>query len=442
MKFKYKIISVLAIITINIVIISNNIDVDGSFLEQQENSLRDKIVLQEECKKKEKTVFITQSLAYQQICTNVSTLSMYQNETRDISLMVKDINEILVNDTNIWIYSNISKESYLQTEGLTGSNGNYTLHLTSSYLSGIVSGVYNITFLCYTYGYANATKTIFLHLKSYDVTAPIVTILQPKQNQAIGSRDLTVEYKVTDDFQLREISVYIDDIIVEVLGTGVITNPENQWGNATYILRTTEVSIPKEIEGTVELKVIAIDFDFHSSEKSANIIVDTKAPTIEILKPTDEATVKSKSFTLSWFAEDNYGIDIFNIFVEEKLVLTVKTYSAQITLDYNESIYYYDIEVYAYDNVGNFDLDHIRVHVELENNFTPSTSSGRINSWQIVLLGSFTVVAGYKLVTFIKKEDQKNSTKKKRKTSRRKGNSSKINKKAKQIVKTKINRLK
>ncbi len=356
------------------------------------------------------------SLKSQFIVVDNQTIAMYQNETFDEKIRVIDSLGNLVNYTSINLIGNISHISHLMLYNIEGSNGNYTLSLEPSYLETVPSGIYNITIECLTPGYYNASVTLFLHLKSYDLYCPHISIIKPTNKQIIKSNSLTVEYIIEDDFQIREVSTSIGGKTLDVIGTGIILSPENPWGNSTYIHRSVDLAIPSGLSGEIKLVVNATDYDFHSTMKDLSIIVDTKPPSIAIIKPSDKASLNDTTFILEWSASDNVAISYYEVYVEEKLIKRTTSNSIKIKLNYDESIYYYDIDVYAFDEAGNSNYAHIRVHLDL-NHSGPVTYDKGMAPWQIILIIGISAIVFYKLFKLIKGTKNKKT----RQIQRRKG---------------------
>jgi hypothetical protein len=155
---------------------------------------------------------------------------------------------------------------------------------------------------------------------------PEVSISEP-QNEETVSDDVTIKAVAADDFGIKMVEFYIDDILVE-------TDTVFPY---RYVWPTKEVTT-----GPHQLKVIAYDIIDQTDEDEVSVTVEDGLPTVEITPPNQ--TPLSGTVTITVNAGDYRGVQSIQIFVDDVL-LTSWDNGPQTAVDFN-----FQLDTTAYTN--------------------------------------------------------------------------------------------
>lgn len=155
---------------------------------------------------------------------------------------------------------------------------------------------------------------------------PEVSISEP-QNEETVTDDVTIKVVAADDFGIKMVEFYIDDVLVE---TDTIFPYR-------YVWPTREVNA-----GPHQIKVIASDAIDQTDEDEISVTVEDSLPTVEITPPNQSPL--SGTATITVHAEDYKGVQQIQIYVDDEL-LTTWDNGAQTEVNFK-----FDLDTTAYAN--------------------------------------------------------------------------------------------
>jgi len=168
---------------------------------------------------------------------------------------------------------------------LGGTNLSYTLHLAEG--PHIVEvAVYDVA------GYVNVSCVMF----TVDVTPPEVSIAEPLNGSLLASPSITVRWSANDNYLLTFTLIYEGPDLIDYRAALV----------ADSITLTVD-------EGWHVVHVKVLDGALNSAEDEVRFAVDLTPPEILITSPTNGSTVESRNVWVRWNASDEFGIDHFEI---------------------------------------------------------------------------------------------------------------------------------
>jgi len=200
---------------------------------------------------------------------------------------------------------------------------------------------------------------------SDDTLPPGVDILLPNDGDIITGK-IEVKIKAWDNFKLRSVNIYIDDVALDM----------NQKRPFTAILDTRKLA-----DGIHVIKAVAEDLRHNKGEAKITIttkngVIDTEAPKITVESPVKQSHHK-KSFYIRATATDNTMVTKMEAYLDGKLIvsasgdkLNIKIKRKIISLDQEKHV----ISIFAYDASGNksyeeIDFTTIKHDNKKDNNF-------------------------------------------------------------------------
>jgi hypothetical protein len=175
-------------------------------------------------------------------------------------------------------------------------NFNSSLTFDINFWFSLNPGVYTISVLGQAAGYVTSSINLSIEkLKDSDY-GPEITLNKP-EDRIYDYRDILIEFKIYDDFLIREIGILLDNDNIYPIGSPI----ENEWGtpsnsnlymNATFAFVNVTVQAPYSVSNSVDglvnhiVKIRAIDSDGNETISSPiTYKVDGELPSIDILTP-------------------------------------------------------------------------------------------------------------------------------------------------------------
>ncbi|MHA1124519.1 MAG: hypothetical protein ACTSQX_02715 [Candidatus Heimdallarchaeota archaeon] len=214
---------------------------------------------------------------------------------------------------------------------------------TSGYQTGFVAsliiGSNDIEVFAFDVNGKNSSATTSV---TFSVNAPEVHILTPDNYYETSNGSITITYVAFDfngDFDYYDI--WVNDVKV--------------FGN---LVETSKI-VTLTLEGTNNITVVGVDLTSNVGKSTIFVIRDTIGPTIDITSPTTNSIINLDEIDVNWIASDALTeIAYFDIFLDNNYFTTTfdNSYLIQLNLDKE-----YDIEIYAYDTLGNSNFDTVRI---------------------------------------------------------------------------------
>lgn len=148
-----------------------------------------------------------------------------------------------------------------------------------------------------------------------DQYPPEINIITPSEGERFKHNEvINIEADVTDDVGLKQVKIYLDDLLLETLTGAPFT--------AAYTVP------PLEEEKPTVVRVEAEDLPGKISEKTTNIIleklIDVTAPVAKILTPTNGTLVfAGEELKIKIEATDDEGVDKVNLYIDEIIEATL-----------------------------------------------------------------------------------------------------------------------
>ncbi len=165
---------------------------------------------------------------------------------------------------------------------------------------------------------------------------PEVSISEPLNEESVYD-DVIIKAVAADDFGIKMVEFYIDDILME-------TDTVFPY---RYVWPTKEVTI-----GPHQLKVVAYDFIDQTGENEISVTVEDSLPTVGITPPGQ--TPLKGTVTINVQAEDYRGVQSIQIFIDNNL-LTSWNNGPQTGVDFD-----FQLDTTAYNN-GNHTIKAVAI---------------------------------------------------------------------------------
>jgi len=180
-------------------------------------------------------------------------------------------------------------------------------------------------------GNINSTSIIFI----IDTTPPTIQVLYPKNNSYIAFSNITVSWIVFDNTSgVAHCEIKIDN------------------GNWIDITNTTSYMLTNLTEGKHTINFKVTDTVGNSKELLVIFTVDLTPPFILITHPENMSELMSFYVNITWNASDNFGIDHFEIKIDNGSWINVNKKQAYLARDL--SLGEHVVYVKAYDLAGNY----------------------------------------------------------------------------------------
>ena len=206
----------------------------------------------------------------------------------------------------------------------------------TSYTLTLEERASKITVICYDIAGNSNNDSIIVHV---DVSKPSIKITNPN-NYSWFNTQFTIEWTASDNFGIKTFMIYINNV---------------------FYMNTTKNTVDLDLgEGTHEIKVVVVDFAENTNSSKIIVYVDKTSPSIEISEPQNDSWLSSTTVNVSWTANDNMGINKYQIYVNNQLYDETTNTWIIVQLDDDD----YNITVRAIDNAGNINEDTIMVHID------------------------------------------------------------------------------
>ena len=236
---------------------------------------------------------------------------------------------------------------------------NYTLHLNgmefihtmnTSILVPLVSGENNVTIIAKDYV---GNDWSFCRYVYCDIVMPYIFIVEPVQDLFF---DLELDTSVysSDNLGVKSVYISVDSYPVQKM---ILKSGDNLAGTYGYLMNVSAL-----LEGRHAFHVSVYDIVGNLNVTSLSLMMyrDLEYPTIEILSPVDQIETGNSSVNLRWNADDEHGIDHFEILVDGLVVGETNLSIYEVILEEGSRI----VGVVAFDVVGHATQDNITIIVD------------------------------------------------------------------------------
>lgn len=216
-------------------------------------------------------------------------------------------------NTNTFTVTLSIDEAYLN-QGILYLNGSVvnTYSTEGTYTETITvsnDGVYNITLWADDNAGNENSVTIFV---TVDTTPPTVTITNPTDGAYINTSSVTVTWTADDALTgVDHFKIYLDGGYVDQVPAST----------TSYTLSLSE--------GSHTIKIEAYDVAGNMEYDQISITVDLTNPTVTITSPEDGSTITTQTgtadITVEWTGSDNYGIDHYEVKLDDGSWIDVGT---------------------------------------------------------------------------------------------------------------------
>jgi len=233
-----------------------------------------------------------------------------------LTINVTDENNNPLQNANITVYENTTGSWILEWSELTDSNGLISIKPTTEFLENSTGKYYayptNITGSKSLYNTNSTTinmsdnQEIHLILPSGagDVTSPTVTLTSPADQSTINLTNVTFECSMTEDIQLKNISLY---------GNWTGNWHLNQTKNITGVSNSTQFNITNLANETYIWNCYACDNSSNCALASSNYSFTintsytppTGIPNVTIISPKNNSYFKIENVTLNFTVVDD-----------------------------------------------------------------------------------------------------------------------------------------
>ena len=138
-----------------------------------------------------------------------------------------------------------------------------------------------------------------------DTTPPQITILYPSDNEYLSTTNITVEWSGNDNIQIDHYETRVDG--GSWLSVGL---------NTSYNL----YNLP---EGQHVVEVRVIDKAGNEGMDNVTFYIDITPPNVQITEPTNNSYIPSENITVKWNGSDNFGIDHYEIKIDDSSWINV-----------------------------------------------------------------------------------------------------------------------
>ncbi len=266
-------------------------------------------------------------------------------DTEKPSIKLKEMN---VNGTMIEFHVNASDNMGLASVLVYADNSKVAVYHEANFTITInfSEGIHNVTIIAID----NAGNKHVIELSlTIDVTPPTIEFLSPIRNQVYNSDQITLKAKISDNINVSEVIVYLDQ---------------------NYLFSTLNSSINYSLslaDGTHNITIVAVDENGNRGVSSIIITIDTSPPEIEIISPQNNSIIEDYSFNLTISFSDNLGISRIIIQVNDSTLYNTTELLDQFEVRVNENGLY-EIKVILIDVAGNKALSKVIVTVNTELN--------------------------------------------------------------------------
>ena len=253
--------------------------------------------------------------------------------------------EEYLNSRTICVSWNVSDNSQLfnLTVSINGTIYYWTTQkgLGSTTIDLSSDGTYylNITAMDYWGNYKTVIRKFVV-----DTVNPQVVIIEPENDSYHDNSTVMIGWNSTDDRCVDHIEIYLDGSLVAI---------SYDW----------EGSIPVNMsDGNHTVCVRAYDLASNTGEATITVHVDTTPPSVEITYPENDTYHNSTSLYIRWSATDNFGVEKFEIYVDDEKYVELDGSYSEYCLSLSDG--QHEIVIMAYDIMNHTSMDRVFVKID------------------------------------------------------------------------------
>ena len=202
---------------------------------------------------------------------------------------------------------------------------------------------------------------------------PVITITSPSDN-GIYPSNVEISWSVFDDSDITKISIYVDGSLAYSY------SPNSDIASSSFFINLDE--------GYHTINITAFDEWGNFAWKKIDIYVDATPPQLQIVHPYNNSIIYGDNVTISWDANDNTGIDHFEVKLDSGSWISISETSYFLD-NLSEGDHYFYIK--AIDLVGHSTVSTLKFFVKLSapkimfnvTNYTYFNRSSITISWKL-----------------------------------------------------------
>lgn len=207
----------------------------------------------------------------------------------------------------------------------------------------ISDGVYVLRVVAYDLAMNENSSKVLIYV---DSTPPVVKIVKPREGSFIANSTVVVELSYRDTFEVVEVAVFVDDVLLCVLYPP----------NSTVVVKLSD--------GLHVVRAVAYDEVGNVGESTVHFYVDTVPPEVMILSPRNGTYLRTRNVSVEWNASDNIGIAKFEVYVNgERVAILDPTLRSIVLAELSDGKY--EVILVACDHAGNNATSAVAFYVDL-----------------------------------------------------------------------------
>ena len=232
----------------------------------------------------------------------------------------------------------IKQGAAIVEEGSSGPDGGYRTMLFSGTYT--VSAIFQDREVSRTVDLFSDTALELVFTTEVDTEAPSIYFIKPYK-RFFNQQWMVIRWNATDNVGIDHFDIYLNNEYVDTVRAEGATS-----GSWEYNF-TTDLS-----EGNYTVRVEAFDQAGNRGENATWFVIDLTPPQVTITKPENGTTYAPGWIEVRWNASDNYGIDHFDIYLNDKYYDTLNGEAGRYLFeDLPEGVY--TAKVVATDLAGN-----------------------------------------------------------------------------------------
>ncbi len=172
-----------------------------------------------------------------------------------------------------------------------------------------------------------------------------IDILYPLDGEYLNTASVTVRWSVEDGVDVDHFEVRID------------------YGSWINVGLDTSHEFTGLLEGVHQVDVKVVDTEGRIGSDSVKFYIDLTSPSIELLSPTNNSYMNTRDVRLEWDSSDNFGIDHFDIRIDDGSWINIGSSSSYDCRGLDEGVH--KIYIRAVDRAGNSIVIVVRIFVDL-----------------------------------------------------------------------------
>ncbi len=180
-----------------------------------------------------------------------------------------------------------------------------------------------------------------------DTEPPTINIVYPSNGTYINVDNIIISWEANDNMEIERFEISING------------------GDWIDLGKSTGYAMAEMDEGIYLIVVRCYDIAGNANSDAITFIVDYTAPEFIMYSPPDGSYFNYTNIEIQWNATDNYGIDHYEVYVNNELLYSGTNSSLGVELSADT----HSIKIIAYDYAGNSRYVAIVVHIDLQ---TPS----------------------------------------------------------------------